>query len=79
MNVYELILGVVTLIFSGIITPVIIYILHKKSNAKVDTVEKKLDANFEQANGHFTKLLDTTAKLAKVEGKAEEKAKHKSL
>lgn len=74
MNVYELILGIVTLIFSAIITPVMIYILNKKSNAKVDTVEKKLDANFEQANGHFSKLLE----MKKAEGKAEEKAKHKS-
>lgn len=70
--------SVIISIVNGLVL-IITLIINLKMKSKVDTVDKKLDANFEQANGHFTKLLDTTAKLAKVEGKAEEKAKHKSL
>lgn len=75
MNAYELILGIVTLVFSAIITPLMIYYLNKKSNEKVDVVEKKLDANHEQQNGNLTKLLETTKELAT----ANEKAKHKKV
>lgn len=52
-----------------------IYIVNRMQSKKVDTVERKLDENFKQANGHFTKLLRTTNKLAKEEGKQEEKAR----
>lgn len=75
MNTNELILGIATLFFSAIVTPLMIYIVNRMQSKKVDTVERKLDENFKQANGHFTKLLRTTNKLAKEEGKQEEKAR----
>lgn len=77
MTTNELILGIVTLFFTAVVTPLMIYFLNKKQSAKVDVVEKKLDENFKQANGHFTKLLEAKSKLAKEEGKQEEK-KHPS-
>lgn len=47
-------------------------IIQLKMKAKVETVDKKLDANHEQQNGNLTKLLETTKELAT----ANEKAKH---
>lgn len=78
-NVAAVVIEVIKLI-AVIITPIIVAVLthfqNKKIdgvNNKVDVVDKKLDDNFKQANGHFTALLETTAKLSKEEGKKEEK------
>lgn len=76
-NLTRVLLAIITLI-ATIINSVLNYLTSRRTNKKVAAVETKLDHNFEQANGHFTKLLETTAKLSKEEGRKEEKAKDKN-
>lgn len=64
--------AVLIAIVSGVFSTIAL-IINLKANKKINTVDKKLDENFKQANGHFTQLLETTSKLAKEEGKQEEK------
>lgn len=72
MDLVRTILSLFTAIIT-LCTPIVVFVLNKRQGKKIDVVEKKLDHNFEQANGHFTKLLETTAALSKEEGKKEQR------
>lgn len=76
-NTTKVLLAVIASV-STLVTPIVLFYVSRKTDKKVAAVETKLDENFKQANGHFTKLLDTTAKLSKEEGRKEEKAKDKN-
>lgn len=69
--IIAIVTGIVTTV-TGIFSLITLW-MQLKTKSKVDVVEKKLDDNFKQANGHFTQLLDAKSKLAKEEGKQEEK------
>lgn len=82
-NTTKVLLAIISLI-SAVVTPLVVVYVANRTNKKVAIVESKvavvdskLDHNFEQANGHFTKLLETTAKLSKEEGRQEQRANPK--
>lgn len=66
-NTAKVLMAIIALI-GTVVTPIVVVYVNNRTNKKVDAYHKEV-------NGKMGELLETTKKLGKEEGKAEEKAK----
>lgn len=66
-------------IISGIVSPLLLFILNHFQNKKIKANGDKVDAYHKEINGRMGELIATTKELGNAEGRAQEKSKHKKV